>query len=157
MKRWESWLSHISTLAVSISGLAYLWMKYFVENTDPFSVVNHPWQGTMLSLHVVSAPLFVFATGIIVNSHVGKKLRSGRPSNRKTGIASMVSLPLMIVSGYLLQVAATTGLLNAMLVVHLASSGLFLVTYVAHQLITFRLKRPAVEPERAALSPRQTA
>jgi hypothetical protein len=157
MKPWESWLSHLSTLAVSISGLAYLWMKYFVENTDPFSVLNHPWQGTMLSLHVVSAPLFVFVTGIIVHSHVGKKLRSGRPSNRKTGIASMVSLPLMIASGYLLQVAATTGLLNAVLVIHLASSGVFLVTYVAHQLITFRLKRPAVEREQASFSPRQTA
>ncbi len=104
MRPWEIWLSHISTLLVTVSGVAYLWMKYFMETADPFAIVNHPWQSAMLSLHVLVAPALVFVVGLMVQSHIQKKLRSGTNSNRSSGLVSMVTMPVMIASGYMLQV-----------------------------------------------------
>ena len=142
MKRWEAWLSHTTTITVAATGVAYFWMKYLVENLDPFSVVNHPWQSSMLSLHVVSAPVLVFVTGLIVRSHILKKLAGGARSNRRSGLVSMVALPLMIVSGYLLQVVPHPGLAEIVLVLHLGSSVIFVVTYIAHQIESVRLAKP---------------
>ena len=85
MKRWERWAFNLFALAVAASGFAYFWMKYLVETDDPFAVVNHPWQAAMLHLHVLASPPFVLLFGVILNSHIMKKLRAPRMPNRKTG------------------------------------------------------------------------
>jgi hypothetical protein len=157
MKLWERWLFHVSTIVLAVSGVAYFVMKYFIENDDPFSVVNHPWQPLMLSLHVVAAPVLVFVTGLIVQSHIRKKLDSGGRSNRSSGLASMVSLPVMIVSGYLLQVVSSPLAAQIVLVFHIGSSVVFLVTYIAHQIGTLRLRTPAESGRTPVVSRRQLA
>ena len=55
MKPWERWAFNGLNIVVAITGLAYLYMKYVLPSDDPFAVVNHPWQSSMLSLHVVVA------------------------------------------------------------------------------------------------------
>ena len=52
MKRWERWTFNSLTAAVAVTGFIYFWMKYFVESSDPFAVINHPWQTAMLNLGV---------------------------------------------------------------------------------------------------------
>ena len=141
MKPWEIWLSHISTFLVTLSGVAYLWIKYFMETTDPFAIINHPWQPSMLSLHVLVAPALVFVVGLMVQSHIQRKLRSGTNSNRSSGLASMVTLPVMIASGYMLQVVTAPLLASITLGLHLVSSSVFVVTYVTHQVVSYRLAR----------------
>ena len=141
MKPWEIWLSHISTFLVTLSGVAYLWMKYFMETTDPFAIVNHPWQPSMLSLHVLVAPALVFVVGLMVQSHIQRKLRSGTNSNRSSGLVSMVTLPVMIASGYMLQVVTAPLLASITLGLHLVSSSIFVITYVTHQIVSYRLAR----------------
>jgi len=142
MKRWETRLSHAATIAVASTGIAYFWMKYLLENDDPFSVVNHPWQPLMLALHVIAAPVLVFVVGLIVRSHMLKKLAGGERTNRGSGLASMITLPVMILSGYLLQVVSAPLLARIVLLAHLVSSAVFVVTYAAHQLVSFRSGRP---------------
>ena len=141
MRPWEIWLSHISTLLVTVSGVAYLWMKYFMETADPFAIVNHPWQSAMLSLHVLVAPALVFVVGLMVQSHIQKKLRSGTNSNRSSGLVSMVTMPVMIASGYMLQVVTAPLLASITLGLHLVSSSIFVTTYLAHQVVSYRLAR----------------
>lgn len=141
MRPWEIWLSHISTFLVTVSGVAYLWMKYFMETNDPFAIVNHPWQPAMLSLHVLVAPVLVFVVGLMVQSHIQKKLRSGTNSNRSSGLASMVTLPVMIASGYMLQVVTAPLLASITLGLHLVSSSIFVITYITHQVVSYRLAR----------------
>ena len=137
MKPWEIWLSHISTLLVMFSGLAYFWMKYAMATDDPFSIINHPWQPAMLSLHVLVAPVLVFVVGLMVQSHIQKKLKSGESSNRGSGLISIATLPLMIASGYMLQVVTSPLLASIALGIHLVSSSIFVITYVTHQLISY--------------------
>jgi thiamine biosynthesis lipoprotein len=140
MSRAEKLLSHLSTVVVTLSGLVYLWMKYFMETDDPFSVVNHPLQPAMLSIHIVAGPVLVFILGLMINSHIREKLSGKSSYNRRSGWISLIVFPLMVVSGYLLQVVTSSTLNRIALVVHLAASGLFAATYLLHQLIGVRVQ-----------------
>jgi hypothetical protein len=141
MNRGQAWFSHVVTLAVGASGIVYFWMKYFIITDDPFSLVNHPLQPHALSLHLLTAPLLVFAFGLIFESHIANRLRLGRPLNRRSGILSALTFALMTGSGYALQVTAAATITRVALVLHLTSSGLFLVSYLMHQVVTFKLWR----------------
>ena len=153
MKRWERWTFNALSLAVVATGFAYLWMKYALENSDPFAVVNHPWQTSMLGLHVVASPAFILIFGIIFNSHVMKKLSATRLPNRRSGFVSLGTFAAMIVSGYLLQVSPSEAWLPALVVVHVVSGAVFSIVYAAHLVISARLAR--VRPVPAVREPRK--
>jgi hypothetical protein len=150
VKRWERWAFNVSALLVAATGFIYFWMKYLLENPDPFAVVNHPWEPAMLHLHVLASPAFILVFGIILNSHIVKKLGAARVPNRKTGLSSLALFSAMIGSGYLLQVMTDDTWLRALLVLHVGSGALFTLTYTAHLVISARLgrRRPAAAPMR---------
>lgn len=141
MKRWERWSFNAAALAVAATGFAYLWMKYFIQNDDPFAVLNHPWEAAMLNLHLLASPPFILIFGIILNSHILRKLGAARIPNRKTGLASLATFAAMIVSGYLLQVAVSEGWTQALVILHVASGAVFSLAYVAHLVISVQLTR----------------
>lgn len=150
MRRWERWTVNLFSLVVAATGFVYFWMKYLLEPQDPFAVVNHPWQGAMLSLHLVSSPGLILLFGIVFNSHVMKKLRATRLPNRRSGWVSLVTFGTMVLSGYLLQVAASESWLQALVALHVGSGALFTVAYGAHLVITFRLARSRERQESVA-------
>ncbi len=113
MKPWEHRSFNVVAGLVTLTGLAYLVMKVFMESDDPFALVNHPWQPTMLSLHVVAAPILVLFFGMIFRSHTLKKLQSHLASNRRTGWTTLTSFGSMALSGYLLQVVTVPAWLDA--------------------------------------------
>lgn len=151
MKAWERWSLGVLSAVVAISGFAYLWMKYFVESADPFSVVNHPWQPAMLTLHVLASPPLVLVFGIILNSHVMKKLRATNIPNRRSGLISFTTFFLMVATGYLLQVVTAEGMLQFLVVLHVGSGALFSVAYVIHLIVSLQIARklPRRVPEAA--------
>jgi hypothetical protein len=148
MKRWERWSLNLSALAVIVTGAVYTWMKYVVINDDPFAVVNHPWQPAMLDAHLLVAPTFILIFGIVLNSHVMKKLRATKIPNRKSGFVALGTFVLMTISGYGLQVVTDDFWLNATVILHLASGAIFSVTYAGHLWISVRLVRTARSPIR---------
>lgn len=141
MKTWERQLFTATLLMTLATGLAYLWMKYFLTSDDPFALVNHPWQSAVLGAHVLLAPLLVLGFGIVLNSHVMKKLRANGSPNRRTGYVSLGAFALMSASGYLLQVMTSDGVLGALVVVHVASSIAFTLMYGVHLFISWRMGR----------------
>lgn len=149
MKRWERWTFNSLTAAVAVTGFVYFWMKYFVESSDPFAVINHPWQTVTLNLHVMASPFFVLIFGIIFNSHVMKKLKATRLPNRRSGYVSLAMFAVMVCSGYLLQVAANEQWLQALIAVHVTSGTVFSLVYAAHLIISAKLAR--VRPQAAAV------
>ena len=153
MKRWERWTFNALSLAVAVTGFAYLWMKYALQNDDPFAVVNHPWQTLMLSLHVVASPAFVLIFGIILNSHIMKKLSATRLPARRSGFFSLGTFAAMVVSGYLLQVSSSEEWLTALIVLHVTSGAVFSIVYAAHLVISARLAR--IRPSSAVREPRR--
>lgn len=132
---------HGLSLGVAVTGFAYLWMKYFIEPQDPFALVNHPWQITMLNFHVIASPLLILVFGIVFNSHVMKKLRAARLPNRRSGYLSLATFAVMLFSGYLLQVTISEAWLRALVVVHVASGAVFTLSYGAHLVVSLRLAR----------------
>ena len=141
MKRWERWTFNPLSLVVIVTGFAYLWMKYAVQTDDPFAVVNHPWQTSMLSLHIVASPAFILIFGIIFNSHIMKKLGASRLPNRRSGLTSLGLFATMVVSGYLLQISASEVWLRALVVIHVASGGVFAIVYAVHLIVSAKLAR----------------
>lgn len=132
MSRAQVLLLHLNNLAVCGTGLVYAWMRYLVEPADEWAVVNHPWQPHLQHLHVLLAPLLVFAVGLIWSAHVLGKLKNGR-TNRTAGIGLMALFLPMAASGYLIQVAVDPGLRRTWVWVHIASSLLWIAAFVVHQ------------------------
>ena len=132
MSRGQTLFLHIANLAVCGTGLVYAWMRYLVQPADEWAVVNHPWQPQVQHLHVLVAPLLVFALGLIWSAHILGKLQNGR-TNRAAGIGLMALFLPMVASGYLLQVAVDPAWRRTWVWVHVVSSLLWVVAFVVHQ------------------------
>lgn len=141
MTRWLAGFVHAANALVAATGLLYAWMRYGLAPPDAYAVVNHPWQPFIQHLHVWTAPLLVFAVGLIWQAHVWSHWRSGMASGRRSGVSLLASLAPMVASGYLLQTAVSPAWRVAWLAVHLASSTLWLVGYAAHAVAKLRRRR----------------
>ena len=133
MNRFEAWTTHAATLLVGGTGLVYAWMRYLVHPADPFAVVNHPLQPCVQHLHILVAPLLVFAAGLTWHQHAWPYWRRRVKRHRRSGTSMIFTLVPMVVSGYLIQTAVDAGWRRTWVIVHLAASGLWLVVYLAHQ------------------------
>lgn len=132
MKRWEALLVHLSTLLVGGTGLVYAWMRYLLPPPDEWAVIHHPLQPLTQHLHVLAAPLLVFGVGVIWSQHVWGHWRRGVPARRRSGLFLLLGLVPMAASGYLLQTTTDEAWRKAWVVVHVASSLLYLAGYVGH-------------------------
>lgn len=133
MSRFERWGIWATTLLVTVTGSVYLVMKYFMEPADPWAVVSHPLEPWMLRAHIVVAPFFVFAVGLITVNHVWRHLRSGVRWARASGLVAAATLAIMVLSGYLIQVITGEGWLEAMVILHITSGYLFLAAMGVHE------------------------
>lgn len=132
MTRAEAWLQHAANLLVGGTGLVYAWMRYLVEPDDPYAVVNHPLERDVQHLHVLAAPLLVFAVALIWQRHVWVRVRSGFAPRRATGLALASSFVPMLASGYLLQTAESEAWREAWVWVHGSTSCLWLAAMGVH-------------------------
>ena len=115
---------------------------------DPFAVINHPWQPTMLSLHVFAAPFLIAFFGMLFRSHSLGKILSSNPTNRRTGWTSLLSFSMMAISGYLIQVTTSAWLITVMIWTHIAMGTLFVIGYGIHLVLGYRVnKLPVGTPD----------
>lgn len=135
MTRSQTLFMHGATVVATVTGIIYAWMKYFVENDDPFAVANHPWQPTLLHLHIVGVPFLVFGLGWIASSHIAPKYQSKTRIARRSGVIMMTVAAIMVFSGYLLQVVTSELALQWSAILHWISSGIFVLGYLVHQVV----------------------
>ena len=152
MKWWEQWAFNLLHGVVAVTGVAYLYMKQVMVATDPFAVINHPWQSAMLSLHIVAAPVFIAFFGMLFRSHTLAKLVSPNAANRRPGWTSLISFSTMALTGYCLQVASDPAWRAGLIWAHISTSLIFVAGYGAHLAIAWRLSR--VPPIAAGAVPR---
>lgn len=133
MSRAEWTLVHVANGLVIVTGVVYAVMRYLVTPSEEWAVVNHPWQPHVQHLHLLAAPLLVFAVGVIWRRHVVKRFANGR-EGRVSGLGLLVGFIPMVVSGYLIQVAVEPGWRTAWIGVHLATSTLWVAAFLIHQL-----------------------
>ena len=146
MKAWERWTFNLSAAAITVTGVLYFWMKYLLVTDDPFALVNHPWQAATLNLHILVAPVFVLIFGVVLNSHVLKKLKAFRGPGRVSGLLSFALFAVMVTSGYALQMLTTELALSVAVWIHAGSGSAFALVYGIHLVNSFRLsrRRPAL-------------
>ena len=92
MRPWERWTFGLLALLVSVTGGAYFWMKYMLVNTDPFAVVNHPWQPAMLAAHVVASPPLLLMFGVLLNRTCAEGGGTGLPIGKAVLLSFAPSL-----------------------------------------------------------------
>lgn len=148
MSRGQAFFVHLANLAVSSTGLIYAWMRYLAEPADEWAVVNHPWQPHLQHLHVVSAPLLVFAMGLIWSVHVIGKMRNG-PTNRTVGLGLTTLFLPMAAAGYLLQISVDPGWRRVWVWVHVVSSLLWVAAFLIHQVRALAMQERHEEDDRA--------
>jgi hypothetical protein len=134
VKGWGVLLNHLAVAAVGLSGLAYGIMKYFLTGSDPDSRVGHPWQQPMLKLHVLSAPLLVFALGLIFSAHAVQKLRSGEDPGRTSGSGLLALATPLVLSGPLIQILTGDEARRWTGWIHAGLGVAYLLAYTAHLL-----------------------
>ncbi len=141
MRRSDKLLTHLSVACVGGTGVVFGALRYFGSAEDEFGPVQHPLVPTLQWLHVVTAPLFVFALGLIWHGHVVQKLRSGAPQRRRTGLLLLSQALPMTATGYLLQVSVDEGWRELWTWAHVATSLLFCAAFAAHLAVRVRRGR----------------
>jgi hypothetical protein len=139
MTRGQALGLHLATALVGGTGLVYGWMRYLLEPASELSLVHHPREPLLQTLHVLSAPFLVFACGLVWSEHVWQRLRSGQRARRRTGMLLSSLLLPMVLSGYLLQVSTSEWLRELAVWMHAGGSGLWLLGYLVHQCLRARL------------------
>ncbi len=133
MTRFERWSVWSSAIATGLTGLGFFWAKYLVASSEPWAVVNHPLEPWFLKIHIVVAPLFVFAVGLITTRHILVHIRARIRKGRSSGLAMMWLIIPMVGSSYLIQVVSATGWLTWIALVHIVTGTVFLLAIVAHR------------------------
>ncbi len=132
MTRAWALCTHAAVVAVGGTGLVYAWMRYLCAPADEFALTNHPAEPAWQAAHLLSAPLLLLLLGWLGAVHVAPRLRSVGGPRRGTGWLLVVLAPLMVFSGYGLQVAVGEALRVFCVWLHAISSGLWLLVYGLH-------------------------
>lgn len=141
MTRAEAWALHLANLLVGGTGIVYAVLRYALTPSDPYSVVHHPWQPVVQHLHILVAPLLVFAVGVVWRAHVWKHAANRVPVRRTSGLTLLAMLAPMVASGYLIQTAVDPLWRKIWVGIHLVASALWVLGYAGHLLTP----RPARE------------
>ena len=131
----EARLNHLANFLVGGTGVLWIWMRYFMEPLDEFAVINHPLEPSIAALHLITAPLLVFAVGLIWRIHAWEKYRSKSPIRRRTGILLYTLFIPLVASGYFLQIVEEEVSRSLWLATHLITGGAWILVYVGHQLL----------------------
>lgn len=142
MTRFERWAVLLTSLLTALTGIGFFWLKYMMEPSEPWAVINHPLQPVLLKAHILMAPLMVFAMGMIFLRHIWKHFRSGVVWARKSGLTGWLALIPMIVSGYLIQAVTQPTVLQVIAWTHIGFSVLFTIGLTAHYFAARRRGKP---------------
>ena len=125
--KFERWGFNAAFAAMTLSGAAYFGMKYLMATDDPFAVVNHPWEPTMLAMHVVAGPVAIAFFSLAFRSHGLPRIWQATALNRKSGLAAGAVFVVLVGSGYLNQVTTDPSMLEASVWTHIGAGGVFAV------------------------------
>lgn len=143
MSRLERWVVWLGAVAVIVSGTGYGVLRYLMASTDEWGVAAHPLEPLALKLHVLSAPLLVFALGLIALRHIVAHLRQRQRDGRRSGLTAVVSVLPMIASGYAIQVVTHERWLLTLAWIHGVTGVAFAVGALTHFVVLRRHWRPA--------------
>lgn len=144
MTSFEKWSIWVSSILVTVTGVVYLWMKYLLPEPVGFSVIRHPLQPLVLKLHIITAPLLLFAIGAVAVRHIWRHLLSNTRQGRLTGWSAAITTIPMVFTGYLLQVMASEMWLRVLAIAHIVAGVVYGGGLLLHQIMV-RRGRPGAQ------------
>jgi len=153
MSRVERAIVWLAVALVVGTGIGYGVLRYLLASTDEWGVAAHPLEPLALKLHVLAAPLLVFAVGLIAVRHILAHLQQDIRSGRRSGLTAVVTLVPMVVSGYAIQVVTGERWLVVLAWIHGVTGVVFALGAVAHFVV---LRADASRREGAAAPPALT-
>ena len=139
LSRGERRALWLTTSGAALTGGLYAILAYLLEQEDPFQAYNHWLQPWALQAHIVGVPLLVFAVGWVFSAHVMARLRD-TPSRRASGVSLIVLFVIMVLSGYLLQVASSDIARVTLAWTHGITGALWALLFVGHAWTGRRLR-----------------
>lgn len=133
MRPFQKWLLWTSSLVAGVSGVVYWWMDHMMEPLNEWAVINHPLQPWVLKAHILSAPVLVFAVGLIATDHIWRHFRNAVRPGRRSGISTMGVVAPMVLTGYLIQAVTHPGWLTFLAWMHLACGVVYVLALLLHQ------------------------
>ena len=147
MKPFARWCIWVGSVVSGLTGLVYWWMEHMMEPVSEWAVINHPLQPWVLKAHIVTAPLLVFAIGLVATDHIWKQYRLGIRAGRRSGVSAMWVFVPMVVSGYLIQAVTAPTWLSALAWIHLGTGLAFLAGLGVHQVVVPRRRARRAQRE----------
>jgi len=134
MSPLERWSLHLAALLTAGTGLMDGLLRWFGVRMGEFGPEPHPWLPAAQHLHVLTAPLLLFALGMTVRGHLQAKLKRGS-EGRRTGLGAAFLIAPMVLTGYAVQVVTDPAWRTAFSWAHGIGAGLFLLAYLGHLFI----------------------
>lgn len=107
LERWQRRAVYLSIGLLSLSGLFWLVVHYFLRAASQFGETVNPLEPWTMKVHGAAAIVAWFVFGTMLNSHIRRALRSGR--NRVSGWSMVTVIGLLTLSGYGLYYVASEG------------------------------------------------
>lgn len=104
-----------------------------MKTESEYGLLPHPLQSYFQGIHIVFSPLLIFAFGLLFKDHIVKMYKNAL-YKRKTGITLVLTMTVMIISGYLVQVIYQAQSKELVAIIHIAISALFTLAYLIHHL-----------------------
>jgi hypothetical protein len=98
LERWHRRCVYGSCAALFVSGVAWLVAHFFLRSAGQFGEAVSPLEPWAMKLHGAAVMVALFFLGSLTNSHIRRALKTGR--NRVSGLAMIVTLLVLTVSGY---------------------------------------------------------
>lgn len=125
--RFTHWAAYLTIL----HGLFYFIVKYFFQVESEYGARPHWSQTYLQSTHVLLSPLFLFAFGMLWNSHIVVKFKNSR-LKRFSGLSLLATCLIMVISGYGVQAFYEESSKAFNVWAHLVTGLLFVVVYPLH-------------------------
>ncbi len=133
MSRGAFLLLRLAHLLLATSGLAWAWMLWLSPAEDPYSRLPHPGEAYAQAAHLLAAPAFLLAIGLIWPQHAWSRIRAGFRPRRRSGLMLAWLLLPAAVSGYLLQVSSEPDTRAFWSVLHASASAAWLAAWLLHR------------------------
>ena len=94
-----------------------------------------PLQAWVLKAHIISAPVLVFAVGLVATDHIWRHFRNNVRLGRRSGVSMMWVVAPMVLTGYLIQAVIHPGWLVFLAWLHLACGVVYVLALLLHQVV----------------------
>ena len=137
MNRYEKISFHLTSFILFISGIVYLVYKYFLKIDTDFGVRPHPNTSFLLHLHIILVPFLTFIFGYFFHLHVLPKIKSSIKHRKISGYSVLLTMIIMIFSGYLIQLGFTKKTTEIISLIHIVISIFWFLMYLRHFRLVF--------------------